>query len=325
MSSIEERIRSTLIPLNVLSSPWDDLRYILRAPTPAEVAAAPAEELHYRNNIYDYITIYPDQGNRGTCVSWCNKLDAQVNRKWQDDIEDDLSAEDLYWKARKYDGLPDWLGEGSNNLGAMKARQKEGFCLETTYPTSSDSAIPSPGIQKPQDEYIEECTNFGIDNYYQLPLMPSVWKTSIAGLISDPQWDGPKPIVTAYKVTQTMIDYAKEHDGILPEDPGVDVLGGHSSLFAAYKPIDGALYYGNPNTWGEGIFDEGWLWWPESYFFNGILMEGWISHYGEKIIPDQTPSGCIIANAYVGLGNFGSKLLGRRSRFKATYAKKRQV
>jgi hypothetical protein len=51
-------------------------------------------------------------------------------------------------------------------------------------------------------------------------------------------------------------------------------------------------------------------------------MEGWISHYGPKITPEN-PSGCFIANSYVALGNWGAKLLGRRSRFKAYYGNKR--
>jgi len=311
-----EKIKSTLIPLNVLSSPWDNKRYILRAPTPLEVTAAPPEELHYRDNFYDYIKVYPDQEVRGTCVAWCNKLDEQVNRKWHDGIEDDLSAEDLYWKARKLDGLPDFLGEGSNNLGAMKARQKLGFCLEETRPYNST------GIVKAESLYLEESSNHVIDSYYQLSLLPTVWKTSIAGIISAPQWDGPKPIVTAYKVTDTMINYAKEHDGIMPPDPGTDVAGGHSSLFAAYKMIDDMLHFGNPNTWGEDFGDEGWAWFPETYLLNGIIMEGWISHYGPKIDPAEPDSGCPIAQTYAWLGNTGSKLMGRRSRFKAYYGRK---
>lgn len=315
--SIDDKIKSTLVPLNVLQSPWDDKRYLLRTPTALEVSAAPVEELHYYNNWYDYVKDYPDQETRGTCVAWCNKLDEQINEKWETGNEVDLSAEDLYWKARQYDGLPDWLGEGSNNLGAMKARQKAGLCLEETRPYNSIA------ITKSEELYNEECSHRAIDSYYQLSLMPSVWKTSLAGIISEPQWDGPKPIVAAYKVTQTMLDYAKEHDGLMPLDPGVDVIGGHSSLFAAYKLIDGELHFGNANSWGTDFGDDGWAWFPQTYLLNGIIMDGFVSHYGPKINIEPNPTECWIANGVLWALNAGSKLLGRRTRFKGYYSKKK--
>jgi len=320
LMSLIEKVRETVIPLERILSPWDDQRWLLRTPTPEEILAAPEELLFYREHWDEFLPEFPDQGNRGTCVGWAHTGDSEVNNKWRDNIMDDLSPEDCYYKARKYDGLPDIIGEGSNNLGAMKARQKEGICLEATYPTSIDKAVPSPGIQKPLEEYREEAAQYVIDNYYQVQLMPSVWKTSIAGIISDPQWDGPKPIVAAYKCTGTMFEYAEEHDGILPSDPGADVLGGHSSLFAAYKIIDGELYFGNANTWGADQGDEGWFWHPSSYLFNGIILEGMISHYGPPIIPEE-PSGCIVAQSYARLGNGLSSVLGRKSRFK-TYIPK---
>lgn len=227
MSAVN-RIIDGLVPLEQIQSPWDYQRWFLRTPTLREIREAPPKQTWYRDNFDRFVKPYPDQGNRGLCVGWSNKLDAQINEYWETGGElISLSAEDLYWKARKYDGIPDWLGEGSNNLGAMKARQKLGVCLEETYPTSQDRAISSPGIQKPHDEYLLESCHHVIENYYQIPLDPGSWVTSIAGIISDPQWDGPKPIVAAYKVTQTMINYSMEHDGLMPEDPGTDLRGGH--------------------------------------------------------------------------------------------------
>jgi len=312
--SLVEKVIETVIPLEKLISPWDDQRWLLRTPTLAEILTAPDELLFYREHWDEFLPEFPDQGNRGTCVGWAHTSDAEINNKWRDNIQDDLSPEDCYHKARKYDGLPDFL-EGSNNLGAMKARQKEGICLEETYPTSIDKSIPSPGIQKSDEAYRREAAQYVIDNYYQVQLMPSVWKTTIAGIISDPQWEGPKPIIAAYKCTRTMFEYADEHDGIMPPDPGTDIIGGHSSLFAAYKIIDGELYFGNPNTWGADQGDEGWFWFPKQYLLNGIILEGMISHYGAPIDPEP-PSDCMVAQAYAGMGNMLSTLLGRKSRFK---------
>jgi hypothetical protein len=146
--------------------------------------------------------------------------------------------------------------------------------------------------------------------------MSSIWKTSLAGVISDPQWDGPKPIVAAYKVTETMIEYAQEHSGVLPEDPGMDVAGGHLSLFTDYKLINGRLHYGNWNTWGEDFGDGGWLWFPEQYLQNDIIMEGWISHYGPPIEPNP-PSDCPMAWLWCGAYNAGNRLVGGKTRLKA--------
>lgn len=317
--SLVERMRRAVIPLEKIMSPWDDKRWLLQVPTPAQVQAAPAELTYYREHWQDFLVKYPDQGNRGTCVAWGNTIDEMISRKWQDGVKDDLSKEDLYWKARMLDGLPDWLGEGSNALGAMKARQKWGICLEATYPTSIDSAIPSPGTQKPEAEYMTEAAQYVIDNYYQIPLNPSSWKTSIAGIISDPQWDGPKPIVATYKCTDTMFRNAV--DGILPEDPGVDMVGGHLSDFTDYKIIDGALHFGTLNTWGLDQGDDGWLWAPQSYLFNGIILEGWLSHYGPPITPEPVEpdpiSNCPVAKAWAGAYNAGNTLAGGKTRLRA--------
>lgn len=314
MSQIN-RIIESLVPLEKIVSPWDDQRWVLAAPTPEEIAAAPDEVLYYRNNWQRFWPEYPDQGNRGTCVGWGHTGDAEINQTWRDNDRDDLSPEDCYNKARKYDGLPDMI-EGSNNLGALKARSKEGICLEETWPTSTEKNNPSPGLQKPEDVYIEESCNHVIDNYYQVPLLPYSWKTSIAGVISDPQWDGPKPVVAAYKVTQTMIDYASEHDGIMPPDPGYDVRGGHCSLFTDYKVIDGVLHYGNPNSWGLDWGDDGWNWFPQQYIQNGIIIEGFISHYGAPIQPED-PSDCVIARAYIWPYNVLNSARGGKTRLKA--------
>lgn len=299
MSQIDRLIES-LIPLEAAYSPWDPQRWLLRMPTAEEVKEAPRESLFYYNNWNKIFNEYPDQGNRGTCVGWGSTEDAEINRWWQDGIMDDLSPEDCYHKARKYDGLPDFL-EGSNILGAMKARQKEGICLEETYPTSIDKSKPSPGIQKPLDEYRKEAGFYVIDNYYQIALIPTVWVTSIAGIISDPQWEGPKPIKSAYKVTRTMLEYAEEHNGIMPDEPGSDFAGAHCSLITDYKYIDDKLYLGNLNSWGPEWGDNGYGWFPTNYLFNGIFMEGWISHYGPPITPSEPEAGfgCVIARALV--------------------------
>jgi len=293
-------------------SPWDDerLRFMLRNPTYGELLSYPE---NFEGTI-DYVDMgegWPDQGNRGTCVGWGVHEAVEISDVLRDQTPEDLSPEDMYNKARKYDGLPDWL-EGSNNLGAMKALHKLGICLESCWPTSIDKNVPSVGQQCSDEDYEGQSKAHGIDAYYTVPLSVGGFKAALWGTTSDPQWGEGigVPLVIGFKVPESI---TAEVDGICPiPEPGEASLGGHSTIITSWEMIDGHLYWWNPETWGKDVGLDGVLKLPVEYLTGGWVMDAWVFHYGNAIGP--TPSDCTFANTYVDFGNLVAKVVNSRTR-----------
>ena len=304
MSLTEEYLRSVCI-LN--PSPWDDLRYMLRSPSYEELKLIPEE--------FDVIEVedlpgpYPDQGQLPSCVGWSWSLWMRVTNLFLDDVPDILSAWDAYMKARKYDGLPDFL-EGSNNLGAAKGLQKLGLCTEACWPTPTLKS-QDPGQPCGDHENISQL--FGIDSYYQVPITWGAFKSAMWGQISEPQWEGTVPLVVGYQVSESWREIGD--DGIVPDpSPGDIILGGHSSLIVGIKLIDGNRYLVNLNSWGANQGDGGVFYIPESYLTTGRIMDCFIGRNGSLI--ENGESDCSVALGTTGLLNGISKTLGRKTRFK---------
>lgn len=294
-------------------SPWDDERYVLRSPTYGELLTLP-EEFEGTLGLVDLGEGWPDQGNWGKCVGWSTSEALEITDYLLDRNPDNLSAEDAYNKARKYDGLPDFL-EGSNNLGAMKGVHKLGVCLESCWPTSIDKADPSPGQMCNNVQYNSQCKEHGIDSYYQIPVTVGALKSAIWGLTSDPQWgEGVGvPVILGVKIPESFKDAV---NGVVPIPlPGEEILGGHSTLTTGWRLIEGKLYFDNPETWGKDNGDGGVWYLPEEYITGGYIMDAWVFHNGPPIGP--TPSTCEAAAVWGGVYNVGAKLFNRKTRLRA--------
>ena len=296
-------------------SPWDDKRFMLRSPTLKELQEIPEEITWYQDNWSKWLKKYPNQGDLGWCVGWCNALHLESQHFMIDGSIDDLSAEDTYFKARKYDGLPDILGEGSNNLGGMKALNKEGVCLEETRPTNTSSLDSDYSIQKSDEAYMEESCKYGIDAYFQVPVSVGALKAALAGVTLPNAWKGAMTIVTGYRVFESMKEVGD--DGIVPTPaPGEFLLGGHSSLYIGYKKIGGKNYFTNLNSWGQDVGDHGFFYWSDEAMAS-CLMDAWVAHLG-AINPDGTePSFCSVAQGWAGAYNKLNAFRGGKTRLRA--------
>ena len=283
------------------------MRFMLRSPTLKELQLIPEE--FNMIEVEDLPGPYPDQGELPTCVGWSWSLWMRITNLFLRDEESVLSAWDAYVKARKYDGLPDFL-EGSNNLGAAKGLQKLGICLEDCLPTPTKRGYTAP---KPCPEYDGQCRDNGIDAYYQVPVTWGAFKSAMWGQISDPQWGGPVPLVVGYHVLEGWKEVGD--DGIVPEPaPGELILGGHSSLIVGIKLIDGKRYLVNLNSWGRDCGDGGLFYIPESYVTGGLVMDCFIGRNGSPI--DNGESTCEVGNTIARGLNLFADALGRRGRFK---------
>ena len=294
-------------------SPWDDKRFMLRNPTYGELLTFP-DEFEGTLDLVDLGEGWPDQGNWGKCVGWSVKEAMEITDFLMDQTPDHLSAEDAYNKARKFDGLPDFL-EGSNNLGAMKALHKLGVCHESCWPTSIDKTIPSPGLQCPQEEYDAQSLTHGIDSYYQVPLSVGGFKAALWGTTSDPQWgEGVGvPLIIGFRVPESLVDAV---DGVCPIPiPGEGSLGGHSALVTGYDLIDDHLYFDNPETWGKDKGADGVYKLPVEYLTGGWIMDAWVFHNGPPIGP--YPSNCNTAALWMAPYNTLNALVGGKTRLRA--------
>lgn len=291
-------------------SPWDDKRFMLRNPTYGELISYP-DEFEGVLDLVDLGEGWPDQGDWGKCVGWSVSEGMEITDYLLDRDPDDLSAEDAYNKARKFDGLPDFL-EGSNNLGAMKGLHKLGICHESCWPTSISKAYPSPGLQCVTEAYEAQSLLHGIDQYYQVPLSVGGFKAALWGTTSDPQWGEGRgvPIIIGFRVPESLVDAV---DGVCPIPlPGEGSLGGHSALVTGYDLIDDHLYLDNPETWGKDKGADGVYKLPVEYLTGGWIMDAWVFHNGPPIGP--SPSDCEYAAAYVDFGNWLAKAFNRETR-----------
>ena len=293
--------------LGAFPSPWDDKRFMVRSPTAEELEKVPKEY----DGLAPYFKSRYYQGDIGDCVGHGASEVMEVTNHLLDMIDDDLSAWDCYEKARKYDGLPDYI-EGSNLLGATKALHKLGICTEKCWPTPTSRAA-NPG--KPCPEHKDESLNYGIDSYWQVPVTEGSLKAAIYGLTHRAAYDMPDgsqgkiPLLVAYAVHDSYEEGFD--DGVVPRvRPGDRLLGYHASVIRGWKFIDSELYWINQNSWGDDVGDSGIFYLPRDF---GII-EGFILHNGPPTGP--APSPCPIGNLAARAANLVPSFLGRRGRFR---------
>lgn len=294
--------------LGALPSPMDPRHYRVRSPTAAESEEVPVEY----DGLLEYHDVagWYDQGSVGTCVGWSNSIAMEITDRLLGKHVDNLSAGWIYVRSRFYADVPDWQ-EGSTNLGAMKALNKEGACTEVCAPTKTTS----PFTLTPCDKAGEEAANHLIDSYWYVNSFAPDIKAALYGLTHEAPYvmpdgtPGKIPLVTAYPVYDNYAD--GYDDGIVPMPSG-EFLGGHSSLVRGWKMIDGALHWINSNSWGKDVGDGGTFYLPENYPFYDI----WIIHNGPYLPPPEPePSPCPVGNGAAEILNIIPWVLGRRGRF----------
>lgn len=291
-------------------SPWDEKRLYLNRPTPKDLQVLPdnlTTLLQFRPNPY------PDQGNIGSCVGWSHALWMYVTSCCVDATatHDLFSAWDAYTLARKYDYLIDG-GEGSTNLGGMKALQKMGICYESCLPTPKD--MPTVKLE-PCSDYPNQ--KYGTDYYYEIPRDVGSFRSAMFGQISQPSWKGAVPIVIGFKVPRSFLNAGS--DGIVPYyKVGEQMLGCHSTLIVGYEKIDGKFYGLNFGTWGDDVGLGGLFKIPlENYLTSGLVIDAFVGRNGAPLAQNPDPSTCPVAKIWTGIYNVVNSFVGGKTRLKA--------
>jgi len=259
---------------------------------------------------------HPDQGNIGQCVGFDASIVMEISNNIEDKGFKDLSAWWVYNRSRFYAGIQDWQGEGSTNLGAMQALNKEGAVPEERCPT--------PKEIKPFDCDIEACCeiakHWAIDQYWMVNPFPNDIKAAIYGMTHKMPYNmpdgspGKTALMSAFPVYQSFMDSATT-GGIVPmPKPGEKMLGGHSSAINGWKTVNGVKYLKNYGSWGEESGDKGIFWIPEEYPF--YPNDFFLVHNGPPTNPIEppTPSPCVVGNTAAKVLNVVPWILHRKGR-----------
>ena len=107
----------------------------------APIVTAPDVSLSDRINLISQMPPVRNQEQRGTCVAHA-ALAAHEHFLMTHGAYQDLSEQFLYWNCKRNDGFPD--SEGTWLAIAIPLLQREGCCLETTWPYEP---IPLPGSE----------------------------------------------------------------------------------------------------------------------------------------------------------------------------------
>ena len=187
-----------------------------------------------------------DQGEtRGTCVAFAS-LAALENLRMSQGQFRDMSEEFLYWDCKANDGAPQtygtWIGV------AMPLLQRDGCCLESTWPYDPTTIDGNHGHNPPPDSALAEAPTMKIATFQQLP------PTSIADIKSELVRGRAVafsiPVFGWYDNT----DVRLSGDIVLPF-PGEAVQGGHAMCICGYQDSadDDAVGGGRfiiRNSWG---------------------------------------------------------------------------
>lgn len=330
------RTRHIKARLGAFPSGWD----VRSVPYMANIATEDiADQLPvtYLELIENYMpdNIKFDQGNLGFCVGWnySGIIESQATImlkalnapmiKWITFVDEDLSAEWVYYWSRKLSLPPVPVHiEGSTNFGASKALHKMGVAFEADVPTDTSS----PWDRRTEDtpEIRAKAAQYKIASYHNIPNDPISVKAAIYGLTKPLPYNmpdgtqGKTPIASAYPVYENFKD--AYDDGIVPLPSG-RLLGGHSSMIAGWTVIDDKEYYINYNSWGKDVGDEGKFYIPTMGY--PFYPNDWwllcLIPSDPNPDPDPDPdndSTCPMARAYAWAWNMSARIIGSHARMR---------
>lgn len=222
------------------------------------------DHLPKETDLRPYCSPVVDQGELGSCTA--NAIASGLREYLELKAGKPLirlSRLYLYWHERKLEGTID-QDSGATIRDGMRVLKNLGCSPETDFPY----IIPQ-FTEKPSHQAESDASKFRIKAYHRIQNLISL-KTSLAeGL----------PVVVGFMVYDSFESEATAQTGMvsIPKD-GEALLGGHAVLAVGYKEIGNENYVIIRNSWGSEWGDQGYCYFPEALFENGIVSDMWTAY-----------------------------------------------
>ncbi len=213
-----------------------------------------------------------NQGQFPSCVGQAyERMVEYLNRLEGRDVEEDMSARDVYSQCKKIDGSPSL--QGTSFRFAFDVGVKAGVVPNKIYPERHD--IPYNEYIKTFDDR-EPAQKFKIKNYVRMLSLDEALRFSK---------NNKKPVLIGINGNNSGWSWSiiKNNKNIVPQfEPLKGGNWGHALLLVGRKTIDGVVHLIIENSWGENWGDKGRAYLPINY--TGI-QNG--SFYGAYDLPNN--------------------------------------
>ena len=215
-----------------------------------------------------------DQGDRGTCVAHACLAVLEhyfgLQNKYQD-----MSEQFLYWNCKQTDGEPNaygtWIGV------AMPLLQRDGCCLESTWPYNPKVIAGNEGQGPPPAGAVAEALLFRVTTIHQ------IGATSIIDIKSELAHNCCVAFSVPVYNSWYLNDEVQRTGEIVNPIPNEGEVGGHAMCFVGYEDIPeepdlgGGKFYLR-NSWNS-------YWATESVLGSagyGTIPYSYIARFGEE-------------------------------------------
>jgi C1A family cysteine protease len=250
---------SRLFKLNYKPAPQDSRDYIVKANIP--------NELPTTVDLSSYSTSVKSQGSIGSCTAFAGSALNEIICAKFDKPNLNFSEKFLYY-ATRVDVMkwPTNEDSGATVRDTLKAMNKFGICLESTFPyLREDEKECSFGDLPPPSAY-DEAKNYLSTNYANIPIGNDMFKTlnSMKTLLQSGY-----PFMAGFNTYENFFD---GQNGIIPESQG-KIIGGHAVVFVGYDDQKSLLKF--KNSWGPDWGDNGYGYLPYSFVLNRNVFDIW--------------------------------------------------
>jgi C1A family cysteine protease len=223
-----------------------------RIPRPQRVlklSAVSAEPLPPKVNMIAQMPPVRDQGERGTCVAHACVAVLEHYLELQNNYQD-MSEQFLYWDCKQSDNEPDaygtWIGV------AMPLLQKDGCCLESTWPYNPTPIAGNEGQGPPPAGAVAAALAFRVTTIHQ------IGATSIIDIKSELARNRCVAFsVPVYDSWYRNVEVQRTGEIVNPI-PNETETGGHAMCFVGYEDIPGELDLGGGKFYLRNSWNSDW-------------------------------------------------------------------
>jgi hypothetical protein len=186
------------------------------------------------------------QGDRGTCVAHACLAAVEHYAGLQQDYKD-MSEQYLYWNCKQNDGVP--TEEGTWIRVAMSLLERDGCCLESTWPYNPVPVPGNEGQNPPPSGALAEALQYLVTPFHALA------PTSVQDLKNELARNRCVPFsVPVFNSWYQNSEVTRTGDIVLPI-PDEQYAGGHAMCLVGYEDLPGEMEIGGGrfllrNSWG---------------------------------------------------------------------------